>query len=164
MQLLKKGLHITAILFPLALVVVPDHFGGFLPGFLGYQFSAPCGEDTRRAIIRVPTSVPWLVVTRCVVCSPARSSAVCPFVCKRGLPAVSRIDSPSPQRRHQFAHRQLSSAVSVFRDVMAILHCRLLASAQTMTSEERSSDHSETALASSMTLLTRLDQLRPGSD
>ncbi len=66
MQLLKKGRQIIAILSTLAPIAELNHLGGFQPGVLRCQFSAPSGEDTRRDIIRFLTSSLWLVVTRCL--------------------------------------------------------------------------------------------------
>ena len=59
-----------------------------------------------------------------IICSPTRSSAVHPFVCQRGLPAVSCINTASSSARTKLASVLLKSAL-VEKAVIAVwLACR----------------------------------------
>ena len=59
-----------------------------------------------------------------IMCSPTRSSAVCPFVCQRGLPTVTRINTASSSDRTKLASVFVESALVEMTVAALWLACR----------------------------------------
>ncbi len=90
-----------------------------------------CAQD--RAQIFVVTaqlhSHPTMVATGAfpqihTLCCPARSTAVCPFVCQRGLPAVTCINTASSSARKKLVSVFVKLALMEIAIVAVSLACR----------------------------------------